>query len=91
MVGLALVTTLTTMVVVAAGPVAADQVSSLKGQATQLAQDLVLEQLQIGAFQQQYDVDSARVQHDKSEIASTQDQIQSDASRVDRDRRRLAE
>ena len=89
MVGLVLVTTITTMVVVAAGPAAADQVSNLKAQATQLAQDLVLEQLQIGAFQQQYDVDSARVQHDKSEIASTHDQIQSDTVRVNRDRKRL--
>jgi peptidoglycan hydrolase CwlO-like protein len=89
MVGLALVTAITAMVVAAPGPVAADQVSNLKAQATQLAQDLVLEQLQIGAFQQQYDVDSARVQHDKSEIASTQDEIQSDTLRVSRDRRRL--
>lgn len=88
-VGLTLVTTITTMMVVGPGPAAADQVSDLKAQATQLAQDLVLEQLQIGAFQQQYDVDGAKLQHDKSLILSTQDQIQSDASRVDRDRKRL--
>jgi hypothetical protein len=87
--GLTLVTAITATVVVSPGTVAADQVSDLKAQAAQIAQDLVLEQLQIGADQQEYDVDSAKVQRDKAEIGSTQDQIQSDTLRVSRDRQRL--
>lgn len=69
--------------------VAADQVSDLKAQADQIAHDLVLEQLQIGAYQQQYDVDVAKVQRDEKGIRSTQDQIQSDVARVNHDRQRL--
>jgi len=88
-VGLSLVTAITVSVVVPPGPVAADQVSNLKAQATQIAQDLVLEQLQIGAYQQQYDVDTAKVQRDKAAIASTENQIQADVNRVGRDRKRL--
>lgn len=89
MLGLTLVTAITATVVAFPGPVAADQVSELKAQATQIAQDLVLEQLQIGADQQQYDVDRAKVQRDEDEIGSTQSQIQSDVLRVTRDRKRL--
>jgi hypothetical protein len=88
-VSLTLVITVTTVTVVSGGPAAADQVSTLKTQAAQIAQDLVLEQLQIGAHQQQYDVDSAKVQQDEAEIGSTQNQISSDAHRVSRDRKRL--
>jgi hypothetical protein len=89
MLGLTLVTAITVTVVASPGPVAADQVSDLKAQAAQIAQDLVLEQLQIGADQQQYDVDRAKVQRDEAEIGSTQNQIQSDVLRVTRDRKRL--
>jgi hypothetical protein len=89
MVGLSLVTAITATVVVPPGPVAADQVSNLKAQASQITQDLVLEQLQIGAYQQQYDVDTAKVQRDEAEIGSSQDQIQADSSRVSRDHERL--
>jgi peptidoglycan hydrolase CwlO-like protein len=89
MVGLTLVTTTTATVVVPPGPVAADQVSGLKAQAAQIAQDLVLEQLQIGAYQQQYDVDTAKIQRDEAEIGSSESQIRADVSRVSRDRKRL--
>jgi peptidoglycan hydrolase CwlO-like protein len=89
MVGLTLVTATTATVVVPPGPVAADQVSDLKAQAAQIAQDLVLEQLQIGTYQQQYGVDIAKVQRDEAEIASSEDRIQADVSRVSRDRDRL--
>ena len=75
--------------VVPPGPVAADQVSNLKSQAVQIAQDLVLEQLQIGADQQQYEVDIAKVQSDVAEIGSSKDQINADTSRVRHDRKRL--
>jgi peptidoglycan hydrolase CwlO-like protein len=88
-VGLTLVTAITATVVVPRGPVAADQVSDLQAQAAQITQDLVLEQLQIGVYQQHYDVDAAKVQHDEAEIGSSENQIQSDVSRVSRDRARL--
>jgi hypothetical protein len=89
MLGLTFVTAITATVIVSPGTVAADQVSDLKSQAAQIAQDLVLEQLQIGADQQAYDVDSAKVQRDDAEIGSTQNEIQSDTLRVGRDRKRL--
>jgi hypothetical protein len=88
-VALALVTTISAMMIVSSGPAAADQTSSLKSQAAQLSHDLVLEQLQIGAHQQQYAVDSAKVQQDEAEIGSTQQQLSSDVQRVSRDRKRL--
>ena len=80
---------MTATLIISPAPVAADQVSSLKAQAAQIAQDLVLEQLQIGTFQQQYDVDVAKVRHDQVEIESSHQQVQSDISRVKRDRQRL--
>src|SRR3974390_3052073 len=89
MLGLSLVCTTTATVVVARGPVAADQVSDLKTQANQIAKDLVLEQLQIGTYQQQYDVDGAKLQQVRAEIGSTQHQIQAEVVRVSRDRERL--
>ena len=89
MAGLTLATTTTATVVVSPGSAAADQVSSLKAQAAQIAQDLVLEQLQISTDQQQYGAAAARVQHDEAEIGSSETQIQADVSRVSRDQRRL--
>jgi peptidoglycan hydrolase CwlO-like protein len=89
MLGLSLGSTITATVVVPRGPVAADQVSDLKTQATQIAKDLVLEQLQIGTYQQQYDVDGAKLQRVRAEIGSTQNQIQAETERVSRDRKRL--
>jgi hypothetical protein len=86
---LVVVPTVLAMMVLWSAPVGADQVSNLKSQAAQLSQDLVLEQLQIGAHQQQYAVDNAKVQQDEAEIGSTQKQISSDALRVSRDRKRL--
>jgi transglycosylase-like protein len=89
MVALTLVSGLGVTVVVPAGSAAADQVSSLKVQATQIAQDLVLEQLQIGTYQQQYDTDTAKVQRDKADIESSEKRIEGDVNRVGRDRKRL--
>ena len=89
MVGLSLVTAITATLVVPPRPVAADQVSNLKAQAAQIAQDLVLEQLQIGSYKQRYDVDIAKVQRDEAVIGSREHQMQADISRVRRDRKRL--
>ncbi len=87
--GLSLVPAITASVVLLPRPVAADQVSDLKAQAAQIAKDLVLEQLQVGTYQQLYDVDVARVRQDQAEIASSQDRIQADVSRVSHDHERL--
>jgi peptidoglycan hydrolase CwlO-like protein len=89
MVGLGLVTMITATVFVSPRPVAADQVSNLKTEATQISRDLVLEQLQIGTYQQKYDVDLAKVQQDEAEIGSSQKQIQADTNQVSRDRKQL--
>ena len=89
MLGLTLVIATTATVVVPSGRVAADQVSDLRAQAAQIAKDLVLEQLQIGAYQQQDDVDIVKVQRDEAEIGSSENHIQADTERVSRDRTRL--
>jgi hypothetical protein len=89
MAGPILATTTTAMVIVPPGSAGADQVSGLKSQAAQIAQDLVLEQLQISTYQQQYGTAAARVQHDEAEIGLSENQIQADVSRVSRDERRL--
>jgi hypothetical protein len=88
-VGLTLVSTISTLVIVPVGPAAADRVSDLKAQAAQIAHDLVLEQLQIGTYQQHYDVDVAKVQRDAANIRSTENKIRTDITRVGRDRNRL--
>jgi peptidoglycan DL-endopeptidase CwlO len=88
-VGLSLVIAIAPTAVAPLGPVAADQVSDLKAQATQISRDLVLEQLQIGTYQQQYDVDVAKVQRDRAAIRSSENKIQADVSRMSRDRKRL--
>jgi hypothetical protein len=89
MMGLSLVTAITATVVVPRDPVAADQVSDLQAKATQVAKDLVLQQLQVDTYQQQYGADVTKVQQDEAAIGSTESQIQSDSNRASRDRRRL--
>lgn len=89
MMGLSLVTAITATVVVPRGPVAADQVSDLQAKATQVAKDLVLQQLQVDTYQQQYGADVTKVQQDEAAIGSTESQIQSDTNRVSRDHKRL--
>jgi hypothetical protein len=87
--GLSLATALTATVVALPQRAGAENVSGLKAQAKQIAQALVLEQLQFGADQQQFEVDTAKVQQDVVEIASTQEQIQSDIGKVNSDKTRL--
>jgi hypothetical protein len=89
MVGLSLVAAITATVVVPRGPVAADQVSDLQAKATQVARDLVLQQLQVDTYQQQYGADLVKVQQDQAAIGSTENQISADTNRVARDRKRL--
>ncbi|HUC38259.1 MAG TPA: transglycosylase family protein [Acidimicrobiales bacterium] len=70
-------------VVVASRPAAADQVSSLKAEATAVSQELVQAQLIVGAYQQQYSVASAKVSADARAMAETGQQIQQDEQQID--------
>ena len=63
----------------------ADQISSLQAQAAQIARTLVLEQLQVGAFQQQEQVASTKVALDDAAIGRTQQQLTADQQRIDHD------
>jgi Transglycosylase-like domain len=67
-----------------AGRAGADQVGSLSGQAKKIAQELVQEQLEVGAYQQQYSVASARVADDERAIAATQTQVRVDRLAIDK-------
>jgi hypothetical protein len=64
-------------------------VSDLQAKATQVAKDLVLQQLQVDTYQQQYGADLVKVQQDQAAIGATESQIAADANRVARDRSRL--
>jgi hypothetical protein len=65
-----------------AGSAGADQVANLKTQAKTISEELVQEQLQAGAYQQQYSVASARVAQDQRAIASLQRSIKSERARI---------
>jgi hypothetical protein len=71
----ALVTAASISVVLAARPVGADQITSLRSQAASIAQRLVQEQLEVQADQQQYSVASARVATDDQAIATLDQQV----------------
>jgi hypothetical protein len=65
-------------------PVAADQVGNLSAQARTISQELVQEQLEADAFQQQYSVASEEVANDQRAITSTQLQIKGDREVIDK-------
>jgi hypothetical protein len=67
-----------------AGPTSADQVSSLNARAKSISQELVQEQLQADAYQQQYSVASAQVVHDEQAIAATRLAISGDHRQIAR-------
>lgn len=60
----------------------ADSVGSLQARAKVISQELVQEQLEDDAYQQQYSVASARVSADQRAIAATQGRIISDRQRI---------
>jgi hypothetical protein len=64
-------------------PAAADQIADLKAHARVIAQDLVQEQLQIDAYQQQYSVVTEKVAADGRTVATIDDQIGRDRRRID--------
>ncbi len=66
-------------------PAGADQVSSLQAEAAQISREMLLEQLQIGGYQQQYGMAMARVQQDAALAQQTQAAIDHDQRRVRHD------
>ncbi|HVX19715.1 MAG TPA: transglycosylase family protein [Acidimicrobiales bacterium] len=69
----------------AAPPAGADQVASLQAQAAQIAQAMVLEQLQIGGYQQQYDAEVAKAQQDQQLVDQLETRIAADRARIAHD------
>jgi peptidoglycan hydrolase CwlO-like protein len=63
-------------------PAGADQVSALQAQAKTVSQQLIEEQLQVGAYQQQYSVSSAKVAADDAAIAQIGQQIAVDQRQI---------
>ena len=63
-------------------PAGADQISSLQAQAKTVSQQLIEEQLQVGAYQQQYSVSSAKVAADDAAIAQIGQQIAVDQRQI---------
>ena len=63
-------------------PAGGDQIADLKAQATTIAQQLVREQLQVGAYQQQVSVAAARVAADGQAITQLDTQIAQDQHQI---------
>jgi peptidoglycan hydrolase CwlO-like protein len=63
-------------------PAGADQISALQAQAKTVSQQLVEEQLQVGAYQQQYSVSSTKVAADDAAIAQIGQQIAVDQRQI---------
>ena len=80
----ALVAATSFTVVFVRGPAEADQITTLKAQATALAQQLIREQLQVGAYQQQYSVATAKTEADARAIAGLDSQIARDQQQISR-------
>jgi hypothetical protein len=85
------IATATVAVVIAPCPATADQIAQLKAQAGAISQDLVEDQLQIDAYQQQYSVASAKVAADARAIVQMGGRIAQDKRRLNRDRRDVEE
>jgi peptidoglycan hydrolase CwlO-like protein len=56
-------------------PADADQITSLKQQAAQLSSQMLLEQLQIGGYEQQYNAAQTQLEGDQQQIASLQSAV----------------
>ncbi len=63
-------------------PAGATQVGTLQAQAKEISEELVQEQLQAGAYQQQYDVASARLANDQRAIATLRRQLKTDKVQI---------
>jgi Transglycosylase-like domain len=83
---LTLVTSIASTAVVLTRSAAADQISDLKGQAAQVAQQLIKDQLQVDGYEQQYALAMQRQERDALAVSQTEQQIVEDARRVNQDR-----
>lgn len=72
-------------VVLVPRPAAADQIADLKAQAKAISQALVQEQLQIGAYQQQYSVASVKVDADARAVGQIGNEISQDKRRINKE------
>ena len=70
------------VVTLGSSPAGADQVGSLSAQAKTISQELVQEQLEEDAYQQQYSVASLRLTNDERAITATRTQITSDRLQI---------
>lgn len=77
-----LVALISALVAGAGRPAGADQISDLRAQAAAVSEQLIQQQLEVGAYQQQYTVVSARVQSDAQAIAATNQQIADDERQI---------
>lgn len=64
--------------------------ASLQVEAVQLSQQLIQEELQVDAFEHQYEIDSARVLQDSSAMAALQQSVDRDQLKVRADRSELS-
>lgn len=80
-----LVAATTLTVVLVPRPAAADQIASLKAQAKTISEELVQNQLQINAYQQQYSVASEKVAADAQAIHETSQEIGGDRRRISKE------
>ena len=78
----ALVASISFTVILVPRPAAADQVGTLQAEATTLSHQLIEEQLQVGAYQQQYSVATARVAADARAIAQLGQQVRHDQREI---------
>ena len=78
----ALLTTCAAIAVAHPPAAGADQVGSLTTQARSISQELVQEELEADAYQQQYSIASAQVAADQRAIAATQLQLKSDRTQI---------
>lgn len=67
-----------------------NQVSSLQAQAAQISRQMVLEQLQIGGYQQQYAAAAAKAAQDQTLLAETATRIAGDKTHIQADYSKLA-
>lgn len=86
---LALVTTITVPVVLAARPAGADQVSNLQAQARQISQQILKDQLEMGGLQQQYEEATQKLQEISNSIAQTRATMETERSKIVNDHRQL--
>jgi Transglycosylase-like domain len=86
---LTLVAAITAMVVGLSRPAAADEISDLKAQAAQVAQQLIYEQLQVGGYEQQYALATEKLERDALAISHTEQQVLEHQRSIEQDRTRL--